>query len=178
MTRYVAFLRGINLGSRRVKMAELRKHVDELELTNVDTFLASGNVIFDRTDARPGELEKELETHLADRLGFSTEVFLRSTTELDQLVTLEGIERARNEGFTPYVTFLRSEAGEEVKGALTRLSGPEDRFEVVGREVIWYRRGRLTDSDITTSDLEAAMGREQTRRKLTTVERILKKFGR
>lgn len=178
MTRYVAFLRGINLGSRRVKMTELRAHVDELELTNVGTFLASGNVIFDRADARPEELQEELEAHLEKRLGFSTEVYLRSMAELDRLATTEGIDRAREDGFTPYVTFLRSEAGEEVRRALARLNGPDDRFDVLGREVIWYRKGRLTDSDITTSDLEAAMGRDQTRRKLTTVERILKKFGR
>jgi len=47
MTRYVAFLRGINLGKRRVKMEQLRRHFEGFGLENVATFIASGNVVFD-----------------------------------------------------------------------------------------------------------------------------------
>ena len=46
-TRYVAFLRGINVGGHRVSMADLRDVFTSLKFGNVDTFIASGNVIFD-----------------------------------------------------------------------------------------------------------------------------------
>ncbi|NIP60050.1 MAG: DUF1697 domain-containing protein, partial [Gemmatimonadetes bacterium] len=46
MSRHVAFLRGINLGDRRVKMDRLRRHFEAMDLGDVATFIASGNVIF------------------------------------------------------------------------------------------------------------------------------------
>jgi len=47
MPRYVALLRGINLGGHTVKMDRLKKLFEELGLKNVETFIASGNVIFE-----------------------------------------------------------------------------------------------------------------------------------
>lgn len=176
MNRHVAFLRGINLGNRRVKMAELRGHFRELEVENVSSFIASGNVIFDHPGSGLAKLEGVIEDHLARRLGFSADVFIRSMSNLDRLRRLERVDRAREEGFTPHVLFLKDEVGSGVGEALEALEGPDDRFEVRDREVIWFRRGRLGDSTIGTRDLEEAVKQDNTMRKLTTVERILQKF--
>lgn len=176
MNRHVAFLRGINLGNRRVKMAELRGHFRELDVENVSSFIASGNLIFDHAGSDLGALERVVEEHLEARLGFSTDVFIRSMAELDRLRRLERVERAREEGFTPHVLFLRGRVGSEVGQALEALEGPDDRFDARDREVIWFRRGRLGDSTIGTRDLEEAVKQDNTMRKLTTVERILQKF--
>lgn len=176
MNRHVAFLRGINLGNRRVKMAELRGHFRELDVENVSSFIASGNLIFDHPGSDLGALERVVEEHLEARLGFSTDVFIRSMAELDRLRRLERVERAREEGFTPHVLFLRGRVGSEVGEALEALEGPDDRFDARDREVIWFRRGRLGDSTIGTRDVEEAVKQDNTMRKLTTVERILQKF--
>lgn len=178
MPRHVAFLRGINLGDRRVPMARLREHFEAMGLDDVDTFIASGNVIFEHAGTELGRLEGEIEDHLAEALGFATATFVRSLAELEELVGLDRVADAEDAGFTPYVTFLRGAAGREVETALAALEGPDDRFHVRGREVLWFRRGRLTDSPISTAELEEAVGRgENTRRKLNTVRRILAKYG-
>jgi uncharacterized protein (DUF1697 family) len=124
------------------------------------------------------ELERRFEDHLEKALGFGTDTFVRPMERLADILELEEVEAAEAEGFTPYVTFLKREADEAVAEALGALETPDDAFRVLGREVLWLRRGRLTDSEIETRDLEKAFGgATSTRRKLNTVRRIVAKFG-
>lgn len=176
--RHAAFLRGINLGKRRVKMAELRGHVETMGLEGVETFIASGNVVFDHPPGDLGRVEKEIENHLGDALGFRAETFVRPLGELERLTKLDAVEEAAEEGFHVHVIFVRSPLGEERAAALAALEGPDDRFHVLGREALWLRRGGMADSPITPRDLETALGaRENTMRNLNTVRRMVAKFG-
>lgn len=178
MTRYVAFLRGINLGKRRVKMADLRRHVEALGFEGVGTFIASGNVIFDHEDADPSRLEARIETHLEEALGFFTDTMIRPIEAVAGLTELEMVEEAEADDFTPFVTFAKSALDTDVERAFRSLETPDDRFHVLDREVLWLRRGRLTDSAIKTNDLEKAFGGvANTRRKIGTLRRLVEKFG-
>ena len=83
MERYVAFLRGMNLGKRRIKNPELVKHFEAIGLEDVATFRASGNVVFvDPAGESESKLGKRLEGELDDRLGYDVAVFLRSAKEV------------------------------------------------------------------------------------------------
>lgn len=83
MSCYVAFLRGMNLGKRRIKNEELRAHFEAMGFEDVATFRASGNVIF-ATPKREaeGKLAGRVEAELDDRLGYDVPVFLRSIEEV------------------------------------------------------------------------------------------------
>jgi uncharacterized protein (DUF1697 family) len=84
MTRYAAFLRGVNLGKRTVKSADLKAAFEAMGYGNVKTLLASGNVVF---DARPGKnLKERLESGLHEAFGFRIGVVLRSIDELKAMV--------------------------------------------------------------------------------------------
>lgn len=179
MTRHVAFLRGINLGDRRVKMARLRRHLEELDLEGVATYGASGNAILSLPGSSgPADVETTIEDHLEDALGYPVDTFIRPLARLEALVRLDAVSTARDDGFTPHVIFLRGEADASVEDALAALETPDDRFRVLGREVFWVRRGGIGDSGISHRELETALGGGgNTMRKLTTVERIVAKFG-
>ena len=83
MARYVAFLRGMNLGKRRIKNEELRAHFEAMGLEDVSTFRASGNVIFaTQKGEAEGKLASRVEAGLDERLGYDVPVFLRSAEEL------------------------------------------------------------------------------------------------
>jgi uncharacterized protein (DUF1697 family) len=84
MTTCVAFLRGINLGKRQMKMAELREVCDGLGLGETRTIVASGNVRF-QTDA-PKRVKGRLEQALKERFGFEVGVILRELPELEEMV--------------------------------------------------------------------------------------------
>ena len=80
--RYIAFLRGINLGGHNVKMDRLRVLFEELGLGDVTTFIASGNVIFDSDERDADTLADRIEAHLAQALGYDVPTFLRTDVEL------------------------------------------------------------------------------------------------
>lgn len=178
MTRHVAFLRGINLGSRRVKMSDLRRHVEALGLDGVHTFIASGNVIFEDPTMDASALETRLEEHLEEALGFFTDTMIRPIEVVAEVTRLTVVTDAEEAGFTAYVTFAKRAPGPEVDEAFRALETPDDAFHVLGREVLWLRRGRLTDSSIKTHDLERAFGgMPNTRRKVSSLRRLVEKFG-
>ena len=84
MTRYAAFLRGVNLGKRTVKSAELKAAFEAMGFGNVKTLLASGNVLFDTRVAKG--LKEKLEAGLEAAFGFKIGVVLRSIDELAAMV--------------------------------------------------------------------------------------------
>lgn len=178
MPRYVAFLRGINLGTRRVQMDALRRHFEALGFDGVATFIASGNVVLDADEADAAALERRIEAHLQRALGFGSDTFLRTLTDLKRLSSTKEIGAREMEGFNVHVIFQRGRVAPKVRAALRALESDDDRFLASAREVVWFRRGRLTDSSITDRDLGLALGsRENTMRNFNTVRRIIAKFG-
>lgn len=134
--RRVAFLRGINLGNRRLTMDELQGHVEASGLDDVATYQASGNVVFDDPGAKSSVLERRLEAHLERTLGYPVATFVRSLAELRDVVSAEAWREREEVGFRPQVIFLRTDADPEVEEALARLEGPDDRFRILGREIV------------------------------------------
>ena len=92
MTRYAAFLRGVNLGKRTVKSAELKVAFEAMGFADVKTLLASGNVLF---DAKPRKgLQGKIEAGLAAQFGFDVGAVLRSVDELKALVKADPFKGA------------------------------------------------------------------------------------
>ena len=86
MPKYIAFLRGINVGGHRVKMDRLRAIFAELGLKDVSTFIASGNVLFTTESGDADGLRERIESQLASQLGYEVPTFLRSPAELAAIV--------------------------------------------------------------------------------------------
>src|SRR2546426_4439388 len=82
MPKYVAFLRAINVGGHTVKMDHLRLLFEALGFSNVETFIASGNVIFDSKSKNTKALEEKIEGCLYETLGYPVSTFIRSTVEV------------------------------------------------------------------------------------------------
>jgi uncharacterized protein (DUF1697 family) len=82
MERYVAFLRGINLGKRRPPMSQLRELFEEMGFDEVETFIASGNVLFSSKQRMRSELETRIARQLEDSLGYAVDTFVRTVEEV------------------------------------------------------------------------------------------------
>src|SRR4051812_42161160 len=104
MTRFFAFLRGINVGGHKVTMDRLRKEFETLGLADVSTFIASGNVVFEADDGDGAALERRIERHLADTLGYEVPTFLRTGKELSRIAKHNPF--ADSDGGTLFVAFL------------------------------------------------------------------------
>ena len=82
MPRYFAFLRAVNVGGHVVKMEQLRQLFASLSFSGVETFIASGNVVFETLSKDTRLLEKQIEARLADTFGYEIVTFIRTGAEL------------------------------------------------------------------------------------------------
>jgi uncharacterized protein (DUF1697 family) len=112
MPKYVAFLRAINVGGHVVKMDQLRDLFDELGFTNVETFIASGNVIFDSSSRVAKALERKIEKHLRERLGYEVATFIRSITEVAEMAGYEPFADA--DGHIVYLALVSEQPSDEM----------------------------------------------------------------
>lgn len=111
MTVYVALLRGINVGKRRIKMAHLREGFASWGYEPVKTIQAAGNVIFEAKEQEETALAEALEQHLEERYGYEVPVVLRTMAEIEALVEAQPFAGVQ---VTPetrlYVSFLKEPA--------------------------------------------------------------------
>jgi uncharacterized protein (DUF1697 family) len=178
LRRTAVFLRGINLGRRRLTNEELVRPFTDARLEGAEAFIASGNVVIDEPGLDPAEVEARVEAAFVDAFGFEADAFVRPLADLPALTEREEVRAAEEDGFTPHVIFLKAPLAAEASRALQWLETPDDRFSVLGRELLWLRRGRLTDSEVETRHLERALGGvPNTMRKVTTLRRMAARFG-
>ncbi|MCI0434370.1 MAG: DUF1697 domain-containing protein [Gemmatimonadetes bacterium] len=178
MSRYVAFLRAVNVGGRTVRMDALRAHFEALGFVRVATFIASGNVIFE-TRASERTLEAKIEKFLAKALGFETAVFVRSDTGLAEISSYEAFpaERRADRGARVYVAFARDRPSGAAARRVEALSTPTDALHVHDREVWWRSRVSMRESPVSGAAIEKALGAQVTLRNVNTVERLVTKLG-
>ena len=109
MTRYVALLRGVNVGShQRVPMAELRAALTGLGLRDVATYLASGNALF-TSELDAAALERAVHSAILERMSVGTTVLVRSAAELDAVVTANPWPERAAEEKKLHAVFLTAE---------------------------------------------------------------------
>ena len=136
MHHYIAFLRGINLGNRRLKMDDLRARFEELKFADVSTFIASGNVIFASKVADRRKLEKQIQDHLLASFGYGVDTFVRTRAEVAAIAAFRPFSKAdfENPAHTVYVSLLTDPLAAEQRRGLLACGTEVDEFCVEGRE--------------------------------------------
>lgn len=179
MPKYVAFLRAINVGGHTVKMEYLRGLFAALGFSNVETFIASGNVIFDSTSRSPGALEKKVESCLLEALGYEVATFIRSTAELARIAQYKPFSDVElsAEGHSLYIGFMANEPSKAAKEKLLSLATKMDAFHLNGREVYWLYRTKFSASEISGALLAKTLGMPATLRNATTVKKMAAKYS-
>ncbi len=162
MARYVAFLRGMNLGKRRIKNPELAAEFERLGLLEVTTFRASGNVIFtvERRESR-AKLTARVENGLHDGLGYDVPVFLRSIAEVAAIAAMEPFPAkavAASKGKLQ-VMMLRGKPSAAAKRAVLALATDQDRLALEGSELFWLPSGGTLESELDQTAIGRRLGR-------------------
>ena len=178
MNRYVAFLRGMNLGNRRITNDDLRSHFEALGCENVATFRASGNVIFAADGESPVKLTARLESGLAEALGYEVPVFLRSAKELLAIAAHEPFDAKAFDASTGklQIALLTKKPTAQAGERALALSTYADRLAVEGRELYWLPQGRMSDSELDLKELATILGSMTIRTKGTIVQIAAKHF--
>ncbi len=177
MTRYIAFLRAINVGGHVVKMETLRDLFTAHGLSKVETFIASGNVIFESKAMADKKLELALERRLESALGYSVATFVRSDAEVRAISAYQPFSSAvLKAAQTLNIGFLRDPLSPIALKALMSLKTPIDDFHVQGRELYWLCRHRQSDSTFSNKVFERAIQGVATFRNATTLAKLAAKY--
>ena len=152
MPRFIAFLRAINVGGRVVKMERLRQLFESSGHAKVETFIASGNVIFESPARNAASLQSRIEKILERELGYEVKAFLRSDAELAKIAIHQPFD-AGGEGRL-FIGFLAAKPSAIAAAKLLAAETETDEFCLNGRELYWRLRGNASDSKFSGPLLE------------------------
>jgi uncharacterized protein (DUF1697 family) len=177
MIRYIAFLRAINVGGHTVKMEHLRQLFESLDLSNVQTFIASGNVVFEAKSKDPRSLEKKIEKRLQEALGYEVATFIRTDAELAEIANYKPFRQADLDAAVALnIAFISDALDNQSKQKLMALHTEIDDFHVHGREIYWLCRKKQSKSTLSNTVLEKALGIRSTLRGVSTVRKMAGKY--
>lgn len=170
MTTSVALLRGINVGGHRlIKMAELKAMFEGMGFGAVQTYIQSGNVVFQAAEAEQ-PLRQRIERQIESAFGFPVTVALRSAGELTRLIAAcPFAPDALGEGESLYAALLAdtpSPAG--IERLLASKTEP-DECRVLGREVYLLYRQSMRLTQLTNNLIEGRLGVAATSRNWRTI---------
>ena len=178
MAKYVAFLRAINVGGHVVKMDQLRDLFSGLKFSNVETFIASGNVIFDTKAAPDQKLEQKIEKHLESALGYEVGTFVRSIEEIRAISVYQAFSsEAVKAAHVVSVGFLRDKLSANVIEQVMGFRSDVDDFHVQGREAYWLCRVSQLETKVNAKKFERALGGPTTWRNVNTIMRLADKYS-
>ncbi|WP_328366861.1 DUF1697 domain-containing protein [Micromonospora zamorensis] len=173
MTRYVALLRGVNVGTTRLAMADLRRIVTDLGHEDVKTYLQSGNVAFDSNVRDAEKLAAGIERALADELALTVPVLVRSGRELAAVAGGNPYADREDDPTRLLVAFLATPPKKSTVDALTVPGGENVSFTVTGREVfLHFVDGGYGRSKFTNAYLEKKLGVVSTSRNWKSVRAL------
>lgn len=178
MPRYIAFLRAINVGGRNVKMDFLCQLFESLGFSNVEAFIASGNLVFETQSKSPRSLERKIEDRLREALGYEVAAFVRTEAELAAVASYKPFRQSDlDAALALNIAFLTAGLDDEAEQRLMALRTDVDDFHVHGREIYWLCREKQSVSRISNAVLEKTLGRRTTLRGANTVRRMAAKYS-
>lgn len=177
MTRYVAFFASMNVGGNRLSMADLREALRREDIADVETVVASGNVLFSYDDRPSGGLSEMLAYIVKDRFGFDTFAAVRNAAEVRSAIE-DNPFKADGEPAKVHTLFLEGEpdpAQFAVMLAAYEGRGPE-RIALGPRCLYIDFVDGVGNSRLTSAFIERKMTARGTARNMTSLQRILDKM--
>lgn len=175
MNRYIAFLRAVNVrGTTIIKMSDLKRMFESFGFEHVETYIQTGNVIFESEEGKASVLEEQIERQLEEAYGKRIQLFVRTIREVASMA--KGCPYDPKEGETVHVAILDERPSKKSVEKLMSLRSEADDFAVKGREVFNLRRDR--EKSIFSNQLvEKMLGIAGTTRNLTTIKKLAKKYA-
>lgn len=171
MTKYAAFLRGVNVGGVNLKMAEVADALTEAGFSNVRTVLATGNVLLESSSG-VAAVRKKAEAALRERFGYDAWVLAYDIETVRAIDEAYPFER-EVDGYQSYVTFVTDAA---VLDELAGLTGGAEEKISRGEGVVYWQvpKGSTLDSTIGQTMGKKRYKSSTTSRNLRTLAKVLK----
>ncbi|MCX6080421.1 MAG: DUF1697 domain-containing protein [Chloroflexi bacterium] len=177
MKRFIAFLRAINISGHNLQMELLRQLFQDLGYAKVETFIASGNVIFETPIEDTLGLEQSIRTKLRDGLGYDVAVFIRTDVEVAAIAAYQPFSQAKMDAAVAFnVAFLSVSPDEQSNLKLMALISSIDDFHIYKREIYWICRKKQSESSFSNAVLEKTIGMQTSLRGINTIKKLSAKY--
>ena len=164
------------MGKRRPPMSQLKALFEELGLDEVETFIASGNVLFSSKPRAGNQLESRIARHLEASLGHAVDTFVRTAEEVAAIAKTKVFPEEGKEGITIHVGFWHEPLAPAVARKLAAVRTPEDELRVEGREYYWLCRVRTNESKVwSLPEIKALRLPSSSMRNMTSIRKLVAK---
>ncbi|MGE3466995.1 MAG: DUF1697 domain-containing protein [Pyrinomonadaceae bacterium] len=171
--RYVALLRGINVGGNTmIKMEGLRKMFEGLGFRNVASYINSGNLAFDSRKTAEEKLIAKIEKAIERNFGKKVAVMMRTQDEIRDILGRNPFEGQFESHKEMHVLFMNDQMPAEKKALLIEKQTEDERFFVDGREIFCHLRLGVADSLLGKGFIDKKLKVPITGRNWRTVEMI------
>jgi len=175
--RYVAFLRGINVGGHnKIKMEILREMFAALRFENVKTYINSGNVIFETSETDENALTAEIERAIQSEFSLSIKVMIRTIDEIKDIIKNNPFAGQFENNKDLHVLFTDEELPEDKRRLLLSNNNGNEQFSVRNREIFCLLRVGVSDSLLGKDYIGKKLKVSATARNWRTVNKILELF--
>jgi uncharacterized protein (DUF1697 family) len=172
---YIALLRGINVsGHKPIKMESLRASFEAMGFGNVQTYVQSGNVIFEAGDSDSARLAEAIGKRILRDFGFVVPVLVKTSAELQRII--RGNPFLRQPGIDDsklHVTFLSAEAPQSAGRDLASLAVKPEQYHVAGSAIYLYCPNGYGRTKLSNNAIEKKLGVEATTRNWKSVNALL-----
>lgn len=173
--RYIAFLRGINVGGqKKIKMTDLKIMFESLNFINVKTYIQSGNVSFDYGTKDTIELANEIEKKISETFGFLVKTIIRTEEELRNVVNNNPLAKQANiEIDKVYITFMVDIPEPSIVLLLDMKKEENEKFTIISREIYLYCPNGYGRTKLNNTMFEKKFKTDATTRGFKTINNIL-----
>lgn len=161
-------------------MSQLKALLEEMGFADVETFIASGNVIFSSKVADGTSLETKIAKHLEKSLGYDVDTFVRTMEAVTAVTTAKIFTNEGKDGATVHVGFLQQKLPADIAKKFGAVRTAHDEIRVVGREYYWMCHGIPTNESKvwTLPEVKALKLPTSTMRNITSVRKLVAKHGK
>jgi len=176
MNTFISMLRGINVsGQKKIQIVELRKLYESLNLVNIETYVQSGNVVFDSTEQDALKLAGLIEGQIEKSFGYAVPVFIRDKKDFQRIIKSNPFLVERNEDSAKlHVTFLYSSPSELKLSSLAITSVETAEFSIGDKEIFLFCPNGYGKTKLSNSFFEKILDMPATTRNWKTVTTLYK----
>jgi uncharacterized protein (DUF1697 family) len=175
MSKYISILRGINVGgNRKILMKDLKSLYEGLCFSKVETYIQSGNVIFESEQKlSTTELEVKIQQAIIEPFGFDVPVIIRTADEWAKSIVNNPFWKEKDADIDRlHLTCLKEVPSPELQEKTKLFQYLPDRYEIVGKDVFIFCAAGYGTSKLTNQFFESKLGVQATTRNWKTVMKL------
>ena len=173
MKTWIALFRGINVGGKNIlKMADLKKDLESLNLKKVRTYIQSGNVVFESSAKAASTVGKKISKRLVEQHGFAPQLLILSVDQLKNAIQSNPFPQAVSEPKLLHFFFLASASKQPDLDGVKSIQNPSEKFKLIDEVFYLFTPDGFHRSKLA-SKVEKLLGVVATARNYRTVEKLM-----